>query len=264
LNLWKQKEPIEVKYRGYELKQSGIRATTIRCNELGGINLGQGVCDLPTPDAIKKASVEAILNNCNTYAPYNGIHSLRTEIYRKARDYNNIDLDSEEQVLVSSGSTGAYVAAIKTLLSAGDQVIIFEPFYGYHKQILDLHQVKLITIPIDVEENFSFNIDYMKSAITNETKVIVLCNPSNPSGKIFSEMELRAIGDLANKYDLYIITDEIYEYVTYLPHYHISIGSIKDYSNRVITISGLSKTYHMTGWRIGYAVGPKDIIKKWG
>jgi len=246
------------------LEQSGIRSMTMKCEKINGINLGQGICDIATSKHIKIAANEAINRNYNTYAPYQGLEPLREAILEKLSSYNRISKPSLDRLLVTHGSTGGFVAALKVLFQKGDEAILFEPFYGYHRQLLELHEVTIKTISIDINNNFSFEPQDILQLINEKTKAIILCNPSNPSGKVFSIKELKQIGEIAIKNNIYILTDEIYEHIIYPPQFHTSIASIPEYAERVIMLSGFSKTYHITGWRIGYAYGPYDIIKKIG
>lgn len=243
------------------LKQSGIRASTVKCQALGGINLGQGTCEIPTLDLIKKAAFDAIEHDKNIYCAYDGIPELREAIIDKLKKFNHIHVDQHTAVMVTHGAIGAYVAAINTLFNPGDEVILFEPFYSYHKKILELNGVLSKSVDINLHD-LSIDFDQIKNAITPRTRGIVICTPNNPSGKVFSKEELLAIAKLAMQHDLYIITDEIYEYVTYEGYEHISMASLGDVAKRTITISGFSKTYSVTGWRLGYACGPKEIIEK--
>lgn len=243
------------------VKQSGIRSATIRCEQIGGINLSQGVCDLPTPDSLKLAAINSIINDKNTYSDFQGIYELRKKVEFKLKHYNQIKIDNINNIMISHGSTGAFICAIKSLVKPGEEAILIEPFYGYHKQILDLHQVVTKTVKIDLD-NLYLDFTQFEQVITDKTKVIVLCTPSNPSGKVFTREELVQLGNIAKKYKMYIITDEIYEYITYPGYNHISLASIDNFKEFTITISGLSKTYNITGWRIGYACGPEEIIEK--
>jgi aminotransferase len=244
-----------------DLKQSGIRAASVECAKIGGINLGQGVCDLPVADLIKQAAYEAIETNKSLYSPCEGILELRQKISHKLVNFNHIKADPINNILVTHGSTGAFVCAVNTLFNPGDEVIFFEPFYGYHKNILALNNINIATVPLHFSD-FSFDINDVKKAITSRTKGIVICTPCNPNGKVFSQAELLAVGKLAEQNNLYVITDEIYEYITYPGHEHISFASLENFAERTITISGFSKTYNMTGWRLGYAAGPAAIIAK--
>lgn len=243
------------------LKQSGIRAASVRCAEVGGINLGQGVCDLPIADPIKQAAIQAIEGDKSMYSPCEGAFSLRQPLVSKLRDFNHIDIDPGKELLVTHGATGAFVCAINALCNPGDEIILFEPFYGYHKNILQLQQVTVKSVPINLED-FSIDYDKLDRVISSKTKAIVICTPNNPTGKVYSKEELQIIGRIAERHDLWLITDEIYEYITYPGYEHISIASLDDFKYRTITISGFSKTYNMTGWRLGYVSGPAKVIEK--
>jgi len=232
----------------------------VRCKEVGGINLGQGICDLPVHDQIKQAVSDAVNHNHSQYSACEGVAALRSEIVNKVNNFNNLNIN-KDNVMVGHGATGIFVCTVMTLFNPGDEVVIFEPFYGYHKNILDLQQIKLNPVAINLQD-FSIDFDELKSAITPKTKGIIICTPNNPTGKVFSRDELEYIASLAKQHDLFIITDEIYEYVTYPGFEHLSIASLPDCFDRTLTISGFSKTYNMTGWRLGYAIGRADIIEK--
>ncbi|KTD77156.1 pyridoxal phosphate-dependent aminotransferase [Legionella waltersii] len=243
------------------LCQSGIRAASTECGKIGGINLGQGICDIPTPEIIKQAAVNAIEQEKNVYSACEGVFNLRQAIANKIQTFNKIPVHAETEIVVTHGSTGAFVCATMSLFNPGDEVILFEPFYGYHKSILELYQVNVKSVPIHLQD-LSFQIDDLEKAITPKTRAIIICTPCNPCGKVFSEHELLAIGAIAEQYDLAVITDEIYEYITYPGYNHISFAGLKNFKDRTITISGFSKTYNMTGWRLGYASGPAHVIAK--
>ncbi len=244
------------------LKQSGIRAASSMCRRQNGINLGQGVCDIAMIDDIKQAGIDAILSNKSTYSECEGVLGLRRSIANKAKAFNQLLVDADKEVIATHGATGAFVCATRTLFNPGDEVIVFEPFYGYHKNILDLMNVKVVGVPINLSD-FSIDLQRVKDAITSKTRGIIICTPNNPTGKIYSEEELRAIGEIACQKDLVIITDEIYEYITYPGFKHCSMASLsEELKERTITISGFSKTFNMTGWRLGYALAPAHIIEK--
>ncbi|MEE9452496.1 MAG: pyridoxal phosphate-dependent aminotransferase [Gammaproteobacteria bacterium] len=243
------------------LKQSGIRALGKRCAAVKGINLGQGICDLPTPEILKQQACDAITHGSSTYSACEGVFDLRVAIAEKLLNFNSIKADPEQEVMVAHGSTGAFVCAIQTLFERNDEIILFEPFYSYHKLILELLGMQIKTVPINLTD-FSIDYDYLDNIISTNTKGIIICTPNNPSGKVYNREELLTLGKIADKHDLTIITDEIYEYIVYPEHEHVSLASLEDFKDRTITISGLSKTYNMTGWRLGYVTGPALIIEK--
>jgi aminotransferase len=246
-----------------DLAQSDIRAVTHRINRVGGINLGQGICDLPTPEPIKAGAWAAIEDDQSIYTSYAGIPELRRAIAAKARSFNGIPVGSDDDVMVSIGSTGAFVSAIFALFDPGDEAILFEPFYGYHRNLLRLPGARLRYVTLHGED---WTVDFyeVERAITPATKAFILNTPGNPNGKVWSRDELAALLALMEKYNLFAITDEIYEYMTYDGHEHVSLAALPGAYLRTITISGFSKTYNMTGWRLGYAVAPPALIEKMG
>lgn len=247
-------------HRAKNLKQSGIRSASLKCNEIGGINLGQGICDLPVPESIRQYTQEKIEEGFNTYSDCQGVMPLREKLAEKITQFNKTPTQASE-VLIGHGSTGAFTCAAMTLFNPGDEVILFEPFYGYHRHVLQIIGVDIQTVPIDVKTQI-LDFERIKKTITKKTKGMVICTPCNPSGKVFTKEELIALGQLATENDLFILTDEIYEYITYPGHEHISLASLNDFKQRCVTLSGFSKTYNMTGWRLGYASGPEEVIHK--
>jgi aminotransferase len=249
--------------RTSELKQSNIRAITLMLQDVDGINLGQGICDMPTPEPIKRGAHEAIDGDKSIYSYYGGIGRLRSALLEKARSYNHIPAKGVDDIMVTVGSTGAFVATMFTLLDPGDEVIVFEPYYGYHCNLLTVMGASLKFVRTKAPD-WSIDFDKVKYLITDRTKAIVVNTPGNPNGKVWSRQELERMRDLLVEHDLYAITDEIYEYMLYDGREHISLASIDGAYERTITLSGFSKTYNMTGWRLGYAVGPEPIISKMG
>jgi aminotransferase len=245
------------------LAQSDIRAVTAMVNRVGGINLGQGICDLPTPDPIKKGAEAAIEANKSIYTAYTGIPELQHAILHKARTFNQMPVASPDEVMVSNGSTGAFVTALMAILEPQDEIILFEPYYGYHKNLIHVLGGKTQTVTAR-GANWTIDFDEVRAKINANTKAMVINTPSNPCGKVWTQAELQEALAIAQEHDLYIITDEIYEYMTYDAHRHISLASLPDAYERTITISGFSKTYNMTGWRLGYAIAPPPIIEKMG
>ncbi|MDA1029107.1 MAG: pyridoxal phosphate-dependent aminotransferase [Bacteroidetes bacterium] len=245
------------------LVQSNIRAITLLLAGKDGINLGQGICDMPTPDPIKRGAHAAIDNDRSIYSHYGGIIELRQAILEKASTYNRIPVTSTDEIMVSVGSTGAFVATIFTLLNPGDEVIVFEPYYGYHCNLLTVMGAKQKFVKTHGPE-WKIDFDEVEALISPRTKCIIVNTPGNPSGKVWSKSELVRMASILEKHDLFAITDEIYEYMLYDGREHISLASIPGAFERTITLSGFSKTYNMTGWRLGYAVGPAPIIAKMG
>lgn len=245
------------------LRQSDIRAITLLLSEFDAINLGQGICDMPTPEPIKQGAQQAIEEDHSVYTSYAGIAPLRRAILSKARSFNRLPAGSEDEVMVSAGSTGAFVTAIFALLEPGDEVILFEPFYGYHRNLIALTGAAPVYIPTHGSEG-SVDFDEVRRAITPQTKAVLVNTPSNPSGKVWTRAELEALLALMQEHDLYAITDEIYEYMVYEGREHLSLAALPGAYDRTVTISGFSKTYNMTGWRLGYAVAPPPLIEKMG
>jgi aminotransferase len=226
---------------------------SVECERVKGINLAQGICDTEVPPPVRQGAHEAIENGHNQYTRMDGIAGLRQEIAKKMARYNRIECDPETEVVVTGGSTGAYLSACLSLFGAGDEVIVFQPYYGYHVHTLEMLNVvpRLISLhPPD----WHFTREELEQAITSKTKGIVVNTPANPSGKMFSREELGWIAELATKHDLFVITDEIYEYFRYDGREHISPATIPGLRDRTITISGFSKTFSVTGWRLGYVI----------
>lgn len=248
--------------RTLDLAQSDIRAITSMVQAVNGINLGQGICDMPVPEPIKAGAQRAIDEDRSIYTNYAGIGRLRTAIRQKAVEYNRLPVQSDDEVMVSVGSTGAFVTAIFALLDPGDEAILFEPFYGYHRNLLGLTGASIRYVPH--REGWGVDFDALRAAITSRTKLVVVCTPGNPSGKVWTRDELTTLLEILEEHDLWAVTDEIYEYMVYDGRPHLSLGSLSGAYRRTITISGFSKTYNMTGWRLGYAIGQPEILGKMG
>jgi aminotransferase len=231
--------------------QSEIRAMSVACDEIGGINLAQGVCDTPVPTVVEEAAIQAIRDGYNIYTRLDGIARLRNAIAAKQqRDYA-LTYDPEREVLVASGATGGFHAAAMALLNPGDDVLLFEPFYGYHVSTLRSLRINPVLVPL-AEPGFALEIDSLRAAITPRTRAIVLNTPANPSGKVFNLAELTAIAEAAIEHDLFVFSDEIYEYFVYDGASHIPIATLPGMKERSIILSGFSKTFSVTGWRLGY------------
>jgi aminotransferase len=234
---------------------------TQRAVERGGVNLSQGLCDLPTPDKVKEAAARAIKENRNTYAPLNGLKALREEISKKLENYNLITADPEKEITVTSGATGGYTCALLSLLEAGDKVLTFEPFYGYHVNLIKLLGFEPVLLRLEPPE-WRIDFDRLEKLLVSKVRALLINTPANPTGKVFSREELETIGSLCARYGIWVITDEIYEYIVFNGKKHMSIASLPGLFERTVTVSGFSKTFAITGWRLGYATGPSAVIEK--
>jgi aminotransferase len=241
------------------LAQSEIRAMTVACADAGGINLAQGVCDTDPPHPVVEAAIQAIRDGHNIYVRMDGITPLRQAIAHKLESFNGIEADPNANVLVTSGATGALHAAIMATLDPGDECIVFEPFYGYHTASLTSQRVKPAIVPL-APPDWTLDLDRLRAAITPRTRGIILNTPANPSGKVYSRVELEAIAVLAIEHDLFVFTDEIYEYFLYDGERHVSLATIPGMEARTITLSGFSKTFSVTGWRLGYLTASERWI----
>ena len=231
--------------------QSTIRTMSVECEKVGGVNLAQGVCDTEVPAVVRQAAEDAIEAGYNQYTRADGIPSLREAIARKLRRQNGITANPETEIVVTSGVTGGFDSACRALLNPGDEVIVFEPYYGYHYATLVGQYLKPVLVLLDPPD-YKLVVDRLGDAITAKTRGIVVNTPANPSGKLFSVEELEQIAAVARRHDLFIFTDEIYEHFVYDGARHISPGSLPGVADRTITISGFSKVFSITGWRVGF------------
>jgi aminotransferase len=255
--------PFSIAERAEPLEQSDIRAVTQQVEAAGGINLGQGICDLPTPQPIRRRAQQAIADDHSIYSHYAGIEPLRRGIVEKEQTFNDVPVSAPNEVVVGVGSTGCFVSAAFTLLEEGDEVILFEPFYGYHRNILELTGATIRYVPLGGPDS-TFDRATVEAAVTDDTKAVVVNTPANPSGKVWTRDELSRLLGLMQDHDLVAVTDEIYEYMLYDGAEHVSLASLPGAYERTITLSGFSKAYNVTGWRLGYAVAPAPIADKMG
>lgn len=226
---------------------------TVECERVGGINLAQGVCDLEVPALMRHAARDAIERGVNSYTRHDGLADLREAIARKLKTFNGIDADPDTQITVSAGSTGAFYCACLSLLDPGDEVVLLEPYYGYHVNTLLAVDAVPKVVPLSPPEWELVEGD-LASAMGPRTKAIVVNTPANPSGKVFTAAELESVAALAARHDLFVFTDEIYEHFVYDDARHVSPASLDGMAERTVTISGFSKVFSITGWRIGYSV----------
>jgi len=245
------------------LVQSDIRRMSRECERVGGINLGQGICDLPTLPIVAEGAIEAIRQNKATYSKFEGIDLLRQKIAAKLSHFNRFEVNPDDQLVVSVGSTGGFAAAAMATLNPGDEVILFEPFYGYHLNTLKILGINVKFVPLQAPD-WTIDFDRLRAAFTPRTRGIVVCTPSNPCGKVFSVDEMEKIGALCREFSAWAYTDEIYEYIVYDGRQHRSMASLESCRDLTITISGFSKTFSITGWRIGYVAAPASIARAIG
>ena len=237
--------------------ESVIRDMTRLSLKHDAINLAQGFPDFPAPEEIKQAGAAAIMADHNQYSITWGAQELRDEISRKVLEYNKIEADPNSEITITCGSTEAMMASMLAIINEGDEVIVFEPFYENYGPDAAVSGAVPRFIPLDNDLNI--DEDALVSAFNRKTKVLILNTPNNPGGKVFTKDEMKLIADLCVEHDVIAVTDEIYEYILYDGKKHISIGSLDEMRDRTITISGFSKTYSVTGWRIGYAIAEKNL-----
>lgn len=243
--------------------QSEIRNMSIECDRVGGINLSQGICDTPVPVEVRRGAQAAIDEGVNQYTRYDGLSAMREALARRLARHNRLDVDPEGEIVVSAGSTGAFYCACLALLDPGDEVILFEPFYGYHVNTLLAVDVTPKYVAMQPPE-WSFRVEDLEGAVTPRTRGIMINTPANPTGKVWSRTELEALAALADKHDLYVFTDEVYEYLVFDGREHVSPATIPSLRARTISMGSLSKTFSITGWRIGYAVADRQWSKMIG
>ncbi|WKJ92352.1 pyridoxal phosphate-dependent aminotransferase [Methylomonas montana] len=247
-----------IAHRIADLRPSDIRLMTKECERVGGINLGQGLGDLPTPPLVRDGAIKAILDGQNTYTPSEGVTPLRLAIAEKLKRDNGLEVDPENEIVISNGTTGAFAATLTALLNPGDGIILLEPYYGYHLNTILLQGLEPQFLTLTPPE-FSLDEAALNAAVRSNTKAMVLCTPSNPSGKMFSAAELAIVERVAEQHNLLIISDEIYEYITYDGRQHISPATVGRLAERTVSIMGFSKTFSITGWRLGYAVAKAPL-----
>lgn len=244
------------------LVQSDIRAMTIECIRLKGINLGQGLCETETPEVVIQAARESIvMKDRNLYSSPEGIAPLRQKVALKLKRENNITADPATEIVITHGATGGYASALMGLLDPGDGILFFQPFYGYHVNAAILAQAEPQYVPF-TGLGAEVTIEVLEKAVRPNTKAIVVCTPNNPSGKMWSQTEIEALAQFAEKHDLLVITDEMYEYFRYDGVEHLSPAAHPKIWPRSVNLMGLSKTFSITGWRLGYVSAPRELAEK--
>ena len=240
---------------------SVIRRMTRICARYEAINLSQGFPDFNPPAAITDRLKEVAKEEYHQYSITWGAKNTREALAAKQSALMGFSIDPEEEVVITCGGTEAMMAAMMTVANPGDRVAIFSPFYENYGADTILSGAQPIYIPL-VPPEFSFDPQLLEDAFKDGAKALVLCNPSNPSGKVFSLEELETISDIVKRYDGYVITDEVYEHIVYAPYHHIYIASLPGMRERTISTGSLSKTYSITGWRLGFTIAPPEITDR--
>ncbi len=239
--------------------ESVIREMTRVANKYNAINLSQGFPDFDPPAELISAGKKAMDEGPHQYSITWGAPNFREALARKQSHWMGLPLNPDENIVVTCGSTEAMMVALMTVCNPGDKVIVFSPFYENYGADTILSGAEPIYIPLHPPD-FSFDPVELRQAFEQGVKAMVLCNPSNPTGKVFTREELQYIADLAQEFDAYVITDEVYEHMVHAPHVHTYIASLDGMFQRTISCSSLSKTYAITGWRLGYVIGPSEVI----
>ena len=239
---------------------SVIRRMTRISDEYDAINLSQGFPDFDPPKELMDALAKVAYEGPHQYSVTYGAPSLRVALAEKYRRTTGVEADPETQVLVTCGGTEAMMSAMMALCDPGDKVLVFSPFYENYGADAILSGAEPIYIPL-VPPDYRFDPSLIEEGFRAGAKAIVICNPSNPCGKVFTREELLLIGELAKRYDAYVVTDEVYEHMVYAPAVHTAMAGLPGMAERTITCNSLSKTFSITGWRLGYLIGPKEVVE---
>lgn len=240
---------------------SVIRRMTRISNQYGAVNLSQGFPDFDPPKEILRRFAEIAGEDFHQYSITWGAQNFREALARKQEHFSGMRFDPNSEILVTCGSTEAMMAAMMSVTNPGDKVIIFSPFYENYSADTILSGAEPVYVPLNPPE-FSFDADVLEAAFRQKPKSLILCNPSNPCGKVFTYDELKIIAGLAEKYDTFVITDEVYEHIVYAPSKHVYFSSLPGMRDRTVTCSSLSKTYSITGWRLGYVMASPEVIDR--
>lgn len=250
----------ELSGRVSRFTDSVIRRMTRISEEYDAINLSQGYPDFDPPREILEALEKAVWAGPHQYSITFGAKNLRDALAAKASPGLGRDIDPETEIIITCGGTEAMMSAMMTICNPGDKVAVFSPFYENYGADAILSGAEPIFVPLSPPD-FQFSPAELEAAFRQGAKALILCNPSNPTGKVFTRKELGLIGRLAEAYDAYVITDEVYEHIVFAPYRHISLASLPGMAERVITCSSFSKTYSVTGWRLGYLIGPARVVE---
>lgn len=251
----------ELSERTKDFTDSVIRRMTRIANKYGAVNLSQGFPDFNPPKQITDRLSEVASEGPHQYALTWGAKNFRDAIAAKYEHFSGIKVDPESEIVVTCGSTEAMMATMLSITNPKDKVVIFSPFYENYGADTILSGAEPIYVPL-VPPDFTFSIEQLENAFKQGAKALILCNPSNPCGKVFTFEELTAIADIVKKYDAYVVTDEVYEHIVYAPNKHIYMQALDGMRERTIVCNSLSKTYSITGWRLGYVIANPEIIDR--
>lgn len=250
----------ELSNRTADFTDSVIRRMTRLSNQYGAVNLSQGFPDFEPPKEILQRLAEVTKEDFHQYSITWGAQNFRDALAEKHEHFTGIKIDPNSEIVVTCGSTEAMMAAMMSVTNPGDKVIVFSPFYENYGADTVLCGAEPIYVPL-IPPSFSFDADVLEDAFRQKPKALILCNPSNPCGKVFTYDELKIIADLSKKYDTFVITDEVYEHIVYAPHKHTYFSTLPGIKERTISCGSLSKTYSITGWRLGYVIASPHIIE---
>ncbi len=260
-----------VSQKAASFTESVIREMTREAMKYGAVNLGQGFPDFAAPEDIKQKAMEAIAADHNQYAITWGVKSFRDAISAKTKWFLGLEIDPETEITVTCGSTEGMIAAMMATVDEGEEVVVFEPFYENYAPDAILSDATPRHVPLRrKDDGFAFDREELRAAFNEKTKAIIICNPNNPTGKVFMREELEFIAGLCKEFDALAFTDEIYEHISYgtpassqqdagVPFEHISMATLDGMRERTVVVNSMSKTYSVTGWRVGYCIAPPDI-----
>jgi aspartate/methionine/tyrosine aminotransferase len=251
-----------VSRKANQFTESVIREMTREAMKYGAVNLSQGFPDFAAPLDIKQVAMQAIADDINQYAITWGARDFRDAIARKTKWYLNLDIDPETEITVTCGSTEGMISAMMATVDPGEEVIVFEPFYENYAPDAILSDARPRHVPLRAPD-WSFDREELRAAFNQKTKAIIICNPNNPTGKVFTRDEMEFIAGLCREFDALCFTDEIYEHILYPREgaeiAHISMAQIEGMRERTVIVNSMSKTYSVTGWRVGYCIAPPEI-----
>ena len=251
-----------VSHKASLFTESVIREMTREALKHGAVNLSQGFPDFPAPDDIKRVAMQAIADDINQYAITWGARDFREAISRKTKWYLGLDVDPETELTITCGSTEGMIAAMMATVDPGEEVVVFEPFYENYAPDAILSDARPRYVPLRAPD-WTFDADELRSVFNSRTKAIIICNPNNPTGKVFTREEMGFIAGLCQEFDALCFTDEIYEHIIYpredAPIEHISMAQLPGMRERTVIVNSMSKTYSVTGWRVGYCIAPPEI-----